>query len=169
MKLTLTDADTQSILARLADSNRKHSGVYPGDSSARQQVHTVYGGANLFKAGGAQKLGGLALKALETYAPDFATLARVLDFPGAESLPSTSFEIKSLAAAIEADPARLKSANPAAWMAYTVYERVVKKLQSEPVEDSRIDFEDGYGNRPDAEEDADAVRCAEEVAKGIEE
>ncbi|MGC3991586.1 MAG: hypothetical protein QM796_18235 [Chthoniobacteraceae bacterium] len=169
MKLTLTDADTQSILSRLADSNRKHSSVYPGDSSARQQVHTVYGGANLFKAGGAQKLGGLALKALETYAPDFCTLARVLGFPGAESLPSTSFEIKSLAAAIEADPTRLKSANPAAWMAYTVYERVVKKLQSEPVEDSRIDFEDGYGNRPDAEEDADAVRCAEEVAKGMEE
>lgn len=169
MKLTLTDADTQSILAKLAESNRKHSAVYPGDSSARQQVHTVYGGANLFKAGGAQKLGGLALKALETYAPDFCTLARVLGFPGAESLPSTSFEIKSLAAAIEADPAGLKNANPAAWTAWTVYARVVKKLQNEPVEDSRIDFEDGYGNRPDAEEDADAVRCAEEVAKGMQE
>ncbi len=169
MKLTLTDADTQSILAKLAESNRKHSAVYPGDSSARQQVHTVYGGANLFKAGGAQKLGGLALKALETYAPDFCTLARVLGFPGAESLPSTSFEIKTLAAAFEADPARMKDSNPAAWTAWTVYERVVKKLQSEPVEDSRIDFEDGYGNRPDAEEDADAVRCAEEVAKGMQE
>src|SRR3990167_8245163 len=169
MKLTLTDADTQSILSRLADSNRRHSSVYPGDSSARQQVHTVYGGANLFKAGGAQKLGSLALKALETYAPDFCTLARVLGFPGAESLPSTSFEIKTLAAAIEADPAGLKNSNPAAWPAHTVYARVVKKRKGEPVEDSRIDFEDCCGIRPDAEGDADAVRCAEEVAKGMEE
>lgn len=32
------------------------------------------------------------------------------------------------------------------------------KLDSEPVEDLRLDFEDGYGNRPDAEEDADAAR-----------
>jgi citrate lyase beta subunit len=35
------------------------------------------------------------------------------------------------------------------------------------VEDYRIDFEDGYGNRPDAEEDAEAVRAAREVAKGM--
>src|SRR5690606_18558771 len=30
-----------------------------------------------------------------------------------------------------------------------------------------IDFEDGYGNRPDAEEDAEAVRAAGEVAAGM--
>ena len=33
--------------------------------------------------------------------------------------------------------------------AATIRERVVAKLQREPVEDFRIDFEDGYGNRPD--------------------
>jgi citrate lyase beta subunit len=38
-----------------------------------------------------------------------------------------------------------------------VRERVRAKLESEPIEDLRIDFEDGYGNRPDDEED-DAVR-----------
>jgi len=38
-----------------------------------------------------------------------------------------------------------------------VRERVRKKLAVEPIEDLRIDFEDGYGNRPDGEED-DAVR-----------
>jgi len=36
-------------------------------------------------------------------------------------------------------------------------ERVVAKLAAEPIEDLRIDFEDGYGVRSDAEEDA-AVR-----------
>ncbi|HVQ31762.1 MAG TPA: phosphoenolpyruvate kinase [Vicinamibacteria bacterium] len=51
-------------------------------------------------------------------------------------------------------------------LAVRVHARVVAKLEREPVEDFRIDFEDGYGNRPDAEEDEDAERTAEEVAKG---
>jgi len=34
--------------------------------------------------------------------------------------------------------------------------RVRAKLESEPVEDLRVDFEDGYGTRPDDEEDAHA-------------
>ncbi|MGH3387399.1 MAG: DUF6986 family protein, partial [Actinomadura sp.] len=38
-------------------------------------------------------------------------------------------------------------------IAGTVRERVTAKLTSEPIEDLRIDFEDGYGVRSDAEED----------------
>jgi citrate lyase beta subunit len=38
-----------------------------------------------------------------------------------------------------------------------VYRRTRAKLASQPVEDLRVDFEDGYGARPDAEEDAAAV------------
>jgi citrate lyase beta subunit len=38
--------------------------------------------------------------------------------------------------------------------------RVVGKLQTEPVEDLRVDFEDGYGRRSDEQEDADVVRVA---------
>jgi citrate lyase beta subunit len=53
-------------------------------------------------------------------------------------------------------------------LADTVYARVLEKLKREPVEDFRIDFEDGYGNRPDAEEDATADSAAEEVLKGLE-
>jgi citrate lyase beta subunit len=48
-----------------------------------------------------------------------------------------------------------------------VYALVVDKLTREPVEDFRIDFEDGYGNRPDGEEDAHAASAAAEVAQGI--
>ena len=47
-------------------------------------------------------------------------------------------------------------------IAETVFERVTAKLSGEAVEDFRIDFEDGYGFRKDAEEDADArqeCRC----------
>ncbi|WP_186317203.1 DUF6986 family protein [Kocuria marina] len=43
-------------------------------------------------------------------------------------------------------------------------EQVARKLREEPVEDLRLDLEDGYGERPDAEEDTDAVRAAHTVA-----
>ena len=36
-----------------------------------------------------------------------------------------------------------------------------------PVEDFRIDFEDGYGNRPDDEEDGHAAAAAQQVAAGV--
>lgn len=41
------------------------------------------------------------------------------------------------------------------------------KLAAEPIEDLRLDFEDGYGARPDAEEDADAILAAERVAAAV--
>lgn len=44
---------------------------------------------------------------------------------------------------------------------------VQRKLASEPIEDLRVDFEDGYGDRGDDAEDADAVRAAERVASAI--
>jgi citrate lyase beta subunit len=49
-----------------------------------------------------------------------------------------------------------------------VRRRVVAKLAGEPVEDLRIDFEDGYGVRDDEEEDAHVVRAVEEVATAYE-
>lgn len=54
-------------------------------------------------------------------------------------------------------------------LAGTVYERVVRKLSREPVEDFRIDFEDGYGHRRDDEEDDHAVAAAGELARGLAE
>ncbi|MEU5612825.1 aldolase/citrate lyase family protein [Streptomyces sparsogenes] len=52
-------------------------------------------------------------------------------------------------------------------LAEPVYERVRGKLEREPVEDLRVDFEDGYGPRPDAEEDAAAARAASLVAAAV--
>ncbi|MEU3252616.1 aldolase/citrate lyase family protein [Streptomyces sp. NPDC006997] len=49
-------------------------------------------------------------------------------------------------------------------LAEAVYARVRAKLEREPVEDLRVDFEDGYGPRPDAEEDRTAARAARLVA-----
>ncbi|CAL9634652.1 aldolase/citrate lyase family protein [Streptomyces sp. Tu 3180] len=50
-------------------------------------------------------------------------------------------------------------------LAEDVYGRVRAKLEREPVEDLRVDFEDGYGNRPDAEEDEAAARAARLIAE----
>ncbi len=52
-------------------------------------------------------------------------------------------------------------------LADAVFARVHAKLEREPVEDFRIDFEDGYGTRPDAEEDRDVELAAKEVAAGF--
>jgi citrate lyase beta subunit len=42
---------------------------------------------------------------------------------------------------------------------------VEDKLDREPIEDLRIDFEDGYGTRPDDVEDADVARAARALAE----
>lgn len=52
-------------------------------------------------------------------------------------------------------------------LAERIYPRIVEKLTREPIEDFRIDFEDGFGSRPDAEEDHHAQAAADQVAKGL--
>ena len=163
---TLSDKDTHAILDRLAKANETFRGLYPGDPHDRQPVHTVYGGAHLFKADLAKKLGGLALKALDEYAPDFAAFAKAVQMPGHETLPDNSADVAALTAALAGGGHKHTVYEPA-WLAYTVYQRVREKLAREPIEESRLDFEDGYGNRPDAEEDGHAQSAAEEVAKGL--
>jgi citrate lyase beta subunit len=55
---------------------------------------------------------------------------------------------------------------PPGELAATVFERTIAKLEREPVEDFRIDFEDGYGYRSAAEEDGHAVSTAQFLARG---
>jgi len=54
-------------------------------------------------------------------------------------------------------------------VASQVAPRVVAKLGREPVEDLRVDFEDGYGRLGDAQEDADVVRAASALASATAE
>jgi citrate lyase beta subunit len=51
--------------------------------------------------------------------------------------------------------------------AAAVAPRVLAKLQTEPIEDLRLDFEDGYGDRGDEAEDADAIAAASAVASAV--
>ncbi len=169
MKRTLTPELTAAVDTRLARANAEVARQFPGDPATRQPVHTVYGGAHLFSADSAAKLGQLARASMDEYAPDAVTLARALALPGADSLPESHERIAELAAAFSGDGRGSDTArrvSEPAWLAHTVHALVKRKLVSEPVEDFRIDFEDGYGNRSNPEEDGHAESAAREAGKG---
>ncbi len=119
MRISLTAESIAAIAGRVAEANALFQQRYPGESAARQPVHTVYGGAQLFKAGTAQRLGGLALASLDEYAPDFATFARALGLPGAAELPEGDAAL-ALADAFAQNEAATRRANQDAWLAWTV-------------------------------------------------
>ena len=167
MKRSLAADSFQDIFAPLERAHQAFASRYPGPRGDRQPVHTVYGGAHLFRADTASRLGKKALEALDEFAPDFITLARAVELPSADTFGVSPDSVASLAQSIERDPETARRENRPAWFAYTLYQRVREKLQREPVEDFRIDFEDGFGNRPDEEEDRYAAAAAEEVAAGM--
>lgn len=168
MKTSLTQESTRVVRTRLQEANAAFALRYPGETGRRQPVHTVYGGAHLFKSDSAQRLGALAQRSLTTFAPDFITFAKAINLPGANELPGDAGQAEALTARLQNDLEGMRVENKAAWLAHTIYARVVDKLQREAVEDFRIDFEDGYGNRPDAEEDGHAASAASEVAKALQ-
>src|SRR6476659_2863717 len=166
MTASLSDASLTDLTEPLREANEEFMRHYPGETGRRQPVHTVYGGAHLFKSDSAKRLGSLARRSLDQFAPDFLTFARALELPGSSDLPEDFDEANELASLLKTDPDEARKEHKSAWLAYTIYRRVVEKLQREPVEDFRIDFEDGYGNRPDDEEDGHAVSAAAETAEG---
>jgi len=122
------------LRARLHKANSEFARRYPGETLRRQPVHTVYGGAQVFRSDTAPKMGVLASRSLEDFAPTPADFGRAIGLPER--------------------------------LAPVIYARVLEKLEREPVEDYRIDFEDGYGIRPDSEEDGHALSAATEVTIG---
>jgi citrate lyase beta subunit len=134
VKTSLAAPLVADLTRRLRDVSRALAQSFPGEAPRRQPVHTVYGGAQLFRRDSAAKLGALARRSLDEHGGSASAFAAAVGFD--------------------------------AGLADTLYRRVREKLEREPVEDFRIDFEDGYGNRPDAEEDGHAVSAAHEVAAG---
>ena len=125
-------------LELLKAANQKLARLYPGDATSRQPVHTFIGGGDAFTRDASRRAGRQAIQALEQFAPTPKVFA---------------------------DAIGLSAQSPV--LAERVYVRVREKLEREPVEDFRIDFEDGYGTRPDAEEDGHVRAAAEEVAAGL--
>src|SRR5688572_13058143 len=138
MPRSLSPRDLAGIGARLKPANKKLAAACPGDFAGRQPVHTFYSGAHLFKSDSPRALGAAALAALDEFAPTPASFAKALGIPREEAV-----------------------------LAELVRARVVAKLRREPIEDFRLDFEDGYGTRPDAEEDGHAQSAAQQVAAGM--
>ena len=163
-KSVLHDGD-EGVLLIVKDVKAKPAKAAKINAPTRSPVHVVYGGAHLFKADTPQKLGGIALKSLETYVPNFVEFAYAMWLKGCEMLPQSAKGVIDLEKQLRKDSAKFKTDNYAAWFAWTVYQRTLEKLEIEPVEDFRIDFEDGYGFRTDAEEDADAIAAARELAE----
>lgn len=132
LTLSLSSAEVGELLGALPREEDEAPEVV-----AQAPVHVVYGGAHLYRADSADKLGKLARAAMDTYGADDATFARLMGVP--DDAPT------GLAAELAS--------------------RVRDKLARDPVEKTCIDFEDGYGPRGDEEEDAEAVRAASELAR----
>lgn len=129
--------ETEDILTRLTEANTAFTRHYSGARSTRQPVHTLYLPAHRFDAESFTKVRTTARELFSLYTPDPESLSLALGTAGPEKLSET------------------------------VFSRVKEKLQTEPLEDLRIDFEDGYGFRPDDTEDSDARRCAVDLATAI--
>ncbi len=135
---SISASEIERLVSDLEAPLEAHERRYPGDPARRQPVQTVVGGAHLFKRDTAAKLGTIALQYLRDFAGSVEAFAAVLG--------------REKAGPLEVD----------------VRERVCSKLEQEPVEDFRIDFEDGFGYRSDGEEDAAALDAAAETAAGLE-
>lgn len=141
MRTSIPPQAEQHLATRLRAANAVFAERYPGETDARQPCHTVYVGAHEFDETTARRWGDQALRALDEHAPDAPSLAGVL------GLATSTSEERALAETIRA--------------------RVVAKLKREPVEDLRVDFEDGYGVRPDEEEDAHVLATASTIARAM--
>lgn len=147
MEKIFTDSFINEIFEKLSASEPKKA----KKQLPPQPIHTFYGGAHLFRFNTAKKMGELALRGLTSYAKNGDELLRVFaaDTGVLPASDTRSQHEKALFAKI--------------------HSRLVSKLQTEPVEDYRVDFEDGYGVRSNEEEDDEAVRVAKETAKALEE
>ncbi|PCH96869.1 MAG: phosphoenolpyruvate kinase [Bacteroidetes bacterium] len=138
MKLSISEEAKNSVVDNLKKYNSEFQAHYPGDRQDRQPVHTVYGGAQLFKADTIKKMGASAIMHFQEYAESENVLHDVFGITHDNNI------------------------------AAQVFQKINEKLRSEAVEDFRIDFEDGFGNRLDDEEDQTAEFTAKELARGME-
>lgn len=125
----LDDAVLADVDRRLSAADAQLANRYPGDDGRRQPIHTVYIPGNRYTATMPADWGSAAL----TTAKDAGGLDAVASLVGAST-------------GIDCEPDTLATL-------------VENKLTTEPIEDLRIDFEDGYGTFDDATEDADVAQA----------
>ncbi len=164
---SITVADKRKVFSKLKRANMAFRKKYPGDKPDRQPVHTVYGGANLFKHNIAESFSKKSLDSLNNHVANFCEFGKIFGLDGANELPSGKKKVKELEKQLKKLSVKERRKHPG-FLSYEVYKKVKKKLKSEALEDFRIDFEDGFGNRSNEEEDNTALNAAREVALGME-
>ncbi len=117
----------------LTKANQRFQSNYPGESTLKQPIHTLYLGAQHFNEQYLEGAGQEACRYFETYLPDPDAINSIF------KLQLDALESQQL------------------------YRLVKERLASTPIEDFRIDFEDGFGDRSDDEEDQAAIACAKAV------
>lgn len=133
----LDDGEVARLLAGVDEADAEAARDWPGVPATRQPVQVLYVPLDRISPHTARRYGTAALRLLDAHAPDGATLAA--------------------ACGLTVDPA----------LADRVHERVVAKLEAEPVEDLRCDAEDGYLGRSPETELRDATAAAASVAAAI--
>ena len=136
MGTSLNSNDLERFIATLNNANQAFASRYTSTGTTRLPIHTLYGGAHLFKKDVVAKLAQIAQ----------------------DHITSFALNAEALANALQIDDLTIMKA---------VYERVLLKLQTEAIEDQRIDFEDGYGVRSDDEEDGHTRGAARALAEGV--
>ncbi|HEV2288775.1 MAG TPA: aldolase/citrate lyase family protein [Candidatus Acidoferrales bacterium] len=84
MKRSLTAESLKDVTQRLAQAQAALAKRYPGETSRRQPVHVLYGGAHLFRADIVQRMREKAIQALDEFAPDYVTFGQALGLPRSE-------------------------------------------------------------------------------------
>ena len=137
----LGEDDLSALDAIVAPADERMARLYPGDDGRRQPVHTVYVPADRFTPDLARRWGDEARRSLDEHAPTPQAFAEALRLsePQADNLAMDG-----------------------------VWDAVLRKLDTEPIEDLRIDLEDGYGGRDDDVEDRDTVAAARGLVAAVE-
>ena len=111
MAASLSDDFLKPIVESLSKANQAAALSYPGETGHRQPVHTVYGGAHLFRADTAKRLGQVAERALAENAGDFVVFARALGLPLSGELPDVLDYATGLKNRLEADSGAVREGN----------------------------------------------------------
>lgn len=129
----LDEDDLAALDAIVAPADERMARLYPGADGHRQPVHTVYVPADQVTADLTTRWGKAARAAID----QFAATPRAF----AAALGLSDQHVHTLA-------------SDGTW------DRLLAKLEHEPIEDLRIDLEDGYRGGDDTTEDADALAAA---------